>query len=212
MNIFVLAWNVIVCASYYFDCHLNKIIIEIAQLLSSAKRILDNSTVDLANLTLSNLQDNNTKYYQVTHKSHPVAIWMRESKANFDWSISLAEELQKEWQYRNNHMKEHKCMEIIRWLRDNPPLRFETDSDVMTPFRLAIAYKECIVENDVVQSYRNYYQHPSKQEFASWKKRGIPDWYIINPDYFQKRLTAGGGFKRKPVKETKKRMRKQDVQ
>ena len=73
MNIFVLDLNIKKCARYHCDRHVVKMILESAQMLSSALRL--------------NGWDHG---YKVTHPNHPCTIWTRASLSNWKWLRKLA--------------------------------------------------------------------------------------------------------------------------
>jgi hypothetical protein len=114
--------------------------------------------------------EEHSNLYRVTHKNHPVTIWIRTSLGNYIWTLDMVDAMHKEWQYRYQHTKEHKSYILAKWLRKNPP-PFEITQ--VTPF--AIAMPEEYKTDDPVESYRNYYR--SKSRFASWKRREKPDWF-----------------------------------
>ena len=67
MNIFYLHKDPKTCAEMHCDKHVVKMVLEYAQLLSTAHRVLDGDEwADKAQL------------YKATHKNHPSAIWARE--------------------------------------------------------------------------------------------------------------------------------------
>ena len=153
MNIFVLDYDIEKCAQYHCDKHVVKMILESAQLLSSAVRV---SGIDAG--------------YKLTHKNHPCAIWVRESLANFLWLDDLFHALHAEWKYRYNHPenKKHKSFDIVYNL-PNPNI----EDKGLTPFALAMPDK--YKDKDAVTAYRNYYKG-EKQHLFNWKKREQPDW------------------------------------
>ena len=72
MNIFYLDEKPLTAARMHCDKHVVKMIIESAQMLSTAHRTLDgNDYADRMNL------------YKATHKNHPANIWVRESAENY---------------------------------------------------------------------------------------------------------------------------------
>ena len=73
MNIFYLTHNPMECAEQHCDKHVVKMILEYAQLLSTAHRLLDN----------------NQKVYKTAFKNHPSTIWTRENKSNYRWLSML---------------------------------------------------------------------------------------------------------------------------
>ena len=94
MNIFYLDKDPIKSAEMHCDKHVVKMIIEYAQLLSTAHRVLDG--IEQIGVT-----SNNRKYkryilnsnlenilYKSTMKNHPSAIWVRKSVHNYIY-ISL---------------------------------------------------------------------------------------------------------------------------
>jgi hypothetical protein len=159
MQIFVLSKNTKECAKYYADKHVVKIILEIAQLLCSAHRILD-SVEDIEG----------TELYKTTHKNHPCAIWVRESKANYEWTYDLFYDLCEEYTFRYGkvHLCAEKFRDILVFVPENIP-------DIpMTSFALAMP-DECKTK-DAIESYRNYYK-TNKRHLCVWTKREVPDWF-----------------------------------
>jgi aspartate oxidase len=87
MNIFVLHKDTRKAAQMHCDKHVVKMILESAQMLSTAVRM---NGIDAG--------------YKLTHRNHPCNIWVRESLSNWQWLKSLACELNTEWQFRYNHV------------------------------------------------------------------------------------------------------------
>jgi Pyrimidine dimer DNA glycosylase len=160
MNIFVLDNDPELCAHYHCDKHVVKMILETAQLLSTAHRVVDEGCL---------FPELDKNLYKKTHQNHPSAIWVRENYSNYSWVAYLFECLLEEYTYRYGkvHASE-KLTDYVAW----PPLNIKTSSK-MTPFKLAMpdVYKT----DDPVQSYRNYYIGEKKSLFA-WKNRDIPYW------------------------------------
>lgn len=153
MNIFVLDYDIKKCAQYHFDKHVVKMILEHAQMLSTANR-----SVGL------------DEGYKATHINHPCNKWLRESLNNWIWLRNMTYELHEEWKHRYNHKnKIHKSFEVVCSLSvPNLP-------DIeMTSFALAMPDK--YKTNDAVNSYRKYYKD-EKNHLATWKNREIPEWY-----------------------------------
>ena len=155
MNIFVLDTDPKLCAQYHNDKHVIKMILESAQMLSTANR-----SVGL------------DEGYKATHVNHPCNKWLRESLANWRWLRDLTYELHLEWKYRYEHpeSKTHKSFDVVCSL--SIPNLPDTE---MTPFALAMPdqYKS----DNAVEAYRQYYMN-DKPHLASWKKRGKPEWWI----------------------------------
>ena len=79
-----------------------------------------------------------------------------------------------EYTYRSG--KEHGAKEYW-WLLREPPINIPT-LGYNTPVPQAMkAFPECMVKDDTVQAYRNFYK-VAKRRFATWKERPIPKWYM----------------------------------
>ena len=181
MNIFVLDENPAVSAQMMCDKHIPKMIVEAAQMLSTAHRMLDGysekrlskSGKRMINYWVHRNNNLEASLYKAVHHGHPCTKWTMESKANYDWHYEHFVALCDEFKYRfgKPHMTSDKLTETLQRAPDNI-------SDItMTPFAQAMShYPECIVEGDPVQAYRNYY-HTAKP-FAKWAKgRAAPSWW-----------------------------------
>jgi hypothetical protein len=155
MNIFFLDFDTKKCAQYHCDKHVCKLIVESAQLLCGSHWVLGSEAP-----------------YKLSHKNHPCSIWVRESLSNYLYLCDLGLELCKEYTYR--YGKRHKSQDVIEWCLTNKPnindINFTTP-----PLAMGDEFK---IGNDVIKSYRNYYMR-AKKDFARWKNRQIPDWFIF---------------------------------
>ena len=170
MNLFILSLSFQECAEFMFDKHVSKILLEAVQMLCSAIQIIDPD----------NEIKNKIQLYKISHKNHPVSIWMRSSLDNYMWTLDLVDAMHNEWKYRYDHPsdKMHKSYIVAQYLRKYAPSPDKFPNKGLLQFALAMPI-ECKC-NDPVQAYRKYYQTPEKQKIASWKKRGKPEWYEIN--------------------------------
>jgi hypothetical protein len=175
MNIFYLDRDVKTCATYHNDKHVVKMILEYAQLLSTAHRMLDGDEyIDassgrrikrwrLENESMENI------LYKASHINHPSAIWVRQSNNNYNWLMCLLQDLLQEYTYR--YGKIHATDRLVYWLRKPPaniPVGYFTQPTPAMPDEYKVP--------DSVQSYRNYYVG-AKKTMAKWKKRPIPEWW-----------------------------------
>jgi hypothetical protein len=183
MNIFYLHNDPKVCAEMHNDKHCIKMILEYAQLLSTAHRVLDGT---LSNgLSASGRQkkiwtlpdDRNNRLYSATHINHPSAIWVRQSYANYVWLSKLLTELCREYTYR--YGKVHKVErdgleEELMYTPINIPAfaAFTEPTPAMPP--------EVKIAGNSIASYHNYYIN-NKQHLAKWSgkinSRPVPDWF-----------------------------------
>lgn len=152
MNIFILDIDPGLAAQFHADKHVVKMILESAQLLSTAHYALDGVVRD----------------YKPTHINHPCSIWTRQTTSNYTWLYSLFKELSAE--YTRRYGKEHKS-----WATLKDVLRVAPRSilrDTMTPFALAMPDK--YKSGNPVTSYRNYYKG-EKQNMLTYKTT-TPYW------------------------------------
>jgi hypothetical protein len=181
MNIFYLDHDVVKCAEMHNDKHVVKMILEYAQLLSTAHRVLDGTLIDGYSKTgrkqkryvFSDERDN--IFYSATHLHHPSAVWVRQSAMNYYWLYTMLNALCKEYTYR--YGKIHKCERdgLVNRLQTTPikiPIGPFTEPTPAMPDEVKIA-------GDSIKSYRNYYIN-NKTHLASWKKRSTPGWYNAN--------------------------------
>ncbi len=151
VNIFVLDLNIKNCARYHCDQHVVKMILESAQMLSTALRMND--------MALG---------YQITHRNHPCTVWSRTSLSNWKWLRKLAKELNSEYIYRFNKTENHKSWDLIKTL-PLPPIK-----DMgLTSF--AQAMPQQYKNKNPVLAYRNFYLG-EKSSLFQWTKRKAPSW------------------------------------
>lgn len=156
MNIFFLDYDVRQCAKDHCDKHCVKMILETAQLLCGAHHMTSQVAHQVP--------------YKLAHKNHPCSIWVRHSLSNYLYLCELGIELCRE--YTERYGKTHKSEEVILWCVDNKP-NIEDVGFTLPPKAMPDQYKE----DDVVQSYRNYY-NGEKIKFAKWKNGYRPIWLL----------------------------------
>lgn len=169
MNIFYLSHDVEECVKYHVDRHVVKMILEYAQLLSTAHKVLDGIKVNKGYVLGDYSMDSNI--YKATHINHPSSIWVRESKENYLWLHRLWVSLMEEYTYR--YEKIHSCNRLKPFLHFIPK---NIDNGKFTQPTPAMPEKYK-VKNDSLQSYKNYYKY-GKVHLHSWKKRDVPDWIV----------------------------------
>lgn len=179
MNIFALDNSPIKCAEMHCDKHVVKMILEYAQLLSTAHRVLDGEMytdkTSGRKIKRWKLADNREHIlYKATHVNHPSAIWARECIWNYSWLNLLWSSLLKEYQYR--YGKTHAC-ETLRFSLEKFPNKIEYRESYITPIPQAMP-DDCKCENpeDYIYAYRKYY-YKYKKDFARWTNRQKPEWF-----------------------------------
>jgi hypothetical protein len=178
MNIFYLSNDPKECAQWHNNRHSIKMLVELVQILSTAHRVLDG--IEILTVSKSGRKikrwklndERDTILYKSTHINHPSNLWVRESNSNYIWLHQLLKELCKEYTYR--YGKIHKC-EVCGLVKilETPPNNIPHKE--FTPVTPAMP-KECIIQNDSIASYRNYYI-THKRHLAEWKSRDKPYWY-----------------------------------
>lgn len=150
MNIFYTDNDPQICAGNHCKVHVRKMIVEYAQLLSTAHHVLDgDKAID--------------SIYKKTHENHPCAIWVRQSSHHYDWLFDLLEALCD--LYEANTGKKHKTESLL-------------DSLCYTPMRIMntgfIEPPQCMPEEyqstDTTEAYKNYLL----AKFEEWQSRDKP--------------------------------------
>lgn len=180
MNIFYLNHNPEICARNCCDKHCVKMILEYAQLMSSAHRYLDGvqTSVEIDGKIKNRWilpDERESQIYQVAHLNHPSTIWTRSGEENYLWLYSLWIETINEYKYRYNN-KLHSC-ERLREPLSRPPFNIEK-REFFEPTQAMPEY--CKIPGDSISAYRKYYIN-EKQHLAKWSKRDIPEWFEILP-------------------------------
>jgi len=181
MNIFVLDNDPIVSAQLQCDKHVVKMIVESAQMLSTAHRMLDG----VEEIRPSKSGKTRQKYwrhkdsgmedrlYAAVHVGHPCTIWTMKSAQNYQWHYQHFVALCDEYTYRYDkiHLTDKILREALEVLPWNIPLTAQT------PFAVAMqAFPECIQE-DPVMSYRSFYQTKQERFKMVWTDRPVPEWF-----------------------------------
>lgn len=180
MNIFYLDPDPQLCAMYHNDKHCIKMILEYAQLLSTAHRVIDGTLSS----GLSETGRKQKRYvlpdsreyilYVATHINHPSAVWVRQSSANYTWLYNLFCALCDEYNYRYGkiHMTDMKMRHVLSHVPKNIPQGPFTEPTPAMPDDVKIA-------GNSLKSYHNYYYH-NKKHLWSWKgkinSRERPTW------------------------------------
>jgi Pyrimidine dimer DNA glycosylase len=177
MNIFYLSADPTEAAQMMVDRHVVKMILESAQLLSTAHRITDG--VEVVNLVNNRKKKTyilgdarESVLYQATHVNHPSAIWCRTSVENYNWLVEHMFALMLEYSHRYN--KQHKCYGELSYMLQSPPKNLKEWDMTIIPCAMDDKY---IISDDPVTNYRNYYK-TGKTHLHSWKNREAPDWII----------------------------------
>ncbi len=173
MNIFFLSWDTSKCAELYCDQHVNKILLEIVQMLYTAWHVCGNPDVLLQ---APPRKDGTPGYKSVSNRNHAMVMWVRSHINNYNWTARLGMSLAIEFNKR--FKKIHSCSPHIMWLSMNvPPRLVETRNPTahysLTGFPVWVTpVPQCMPEHyrdtDLIQANYNYYRG-DKLSFARWK-------------------------------------------
>jgi len=179
MNIFVLDNNPIKAARQHCDKHVVKMIVESAQMLSTAHRVLDGKIEKRRSSTGKTIQnywllpdDREIHLYKAVHVKHPCTIWTMESKDNYTWHYRLFNALLDEYTYR--YGKKHASAELNNYLI---PLPNNMPSSNRTKFKLAMGSNPECMSDDPIESYRKFYKTKQSRFKMVWTKRSRPKWF-----------------------------------
>ena len=176
MNIFYLSSDPVECAKMHCDKHVVKMIIEYAQLLCTAHRIIDGELYIGKTKTGRNVKRWRLKgtredtLYLASHVNHPSAVWTRMSMKNYMWLFKLFAACCDEYTYRYGkvHMTDEKLRRVLRHPPNNIPLTELTEMPQAMP-------DHCKMSSPI-DAYRNYYIQ-EKRGFARWTNREMPQWF-----------------------------------
>lgn len=143
------------CAKALDDLRLNKMIIETAQLLSTAMRECGYTGNDI---------------YKTSHKNHPCAVWARQTSENYKWLLLYMSDLVEERMNRTG--KSHKSYQIFNTLCGGPKL---VPQGPLTP------WPNC-TPNKHITDIHDAYKVTMRDKWANdkrppkWTKTGKPSW------------------------------------
>ena len=160
MNIFFLDKSPDLSAQYLCDKHVPKMLLESAQMLSTA---LHSHTMGI-----------NTGIYKEAYPNHPMTKWVGFNRDNFNWALENAMWIDEE--YKTRFKKQHKSGKVIQCIIDNDYYKDIPDGFFSEPPQcMPDEYKD----KDYVTAYRKYYQG-AKKYFAKWEK-GVfaPEWWVL---------------------------------
>lgn len=166
MNIFATDPDPKKCAEALDDKRLIKMILESAQLISTAARL--------------NGSDN-TRLYKSTHVKHPCTIWTGEHKANYQWLLDHYIYLCVE--YERRFTKKHKSFLLYSAIYRSQ--HYLKDSELHDPFVNCTPYKDLEVhlayKKTLVDKWNNDKRPPK------WTNSNPPSWVKIENEIYSLR-------------------------
>ncbi len=113
--------------------------------------------------------------------NHPCSVWVRESKANFEWLCEHALEMFNERDFRWPDSAAHFTKTFIEWCKCNVNKTETCKGTTLTSFAIAInSESKCrqikgFEQLPTTEKYKHYIR--LDKEFATWTKRPKPSWY-----------------------------------
>ncbi len=162
MNIFYLHECPQQAAIDHADVHCSKMMIEYAQLLSTAHRVTDSPWAE--------------DCYKIAHKNHPSTIWTRESTDHYTWLYDLWHNLANEFFMRRG--KDHASWTKLKHVLSHNPPHLPRNGFTAPPQCMP---DEC-KRDDTVEAYRGYYVYKKLVEGKrinwEWDLSGcVPTWF-----------------------------------
>lgn len=149
MNLFLLSLDRKQCVRWYADKHIVKMILELAQLLYGVWGVSEHP--DWRQMAPEG-------GYKTTHINHPIAVWMRQSKNNYNFAASYAYPMLEE--YTRRYGKIHGCQKHLYWLITNVPPMLPDEPLTQMPQAMPDEYKvrdRCGTMEDTILAYKAYY-------------------------------------------------------
>lgn len=175
MNIFLLDNNPKNCVQYYPDAHINKMILEYAQILCTVKSLWgQHNPEDIP--------------YKPTHQNHPCVRFIAEHYDHYAWLWILAHKLSTERRYRWPSRPIHKSTLVLSHVFIRPidsvierilgQIRgygFLSPLKSSPPQAMPSKY-QC---EDPIDAYREYFLN-EKTHLFTWTGRPTPSWVLQN--------------------------------
>ena len=166
MNIFFTHHCPDASARDHCDKHLVKMILETAQLLSTAHH-LEGDPADVPGI------------YKPTHRNHPSAVWVRETSSNYTWAYDLFVALCREYsvRYGRVHLTETKLRDALMTMPRHITRAELTPPPACMPSEFRLPEEE---GEWPIQSYRQYLARGKDWlTVDSFQKRGggAPTWF-----------------------------------
>lgn len=179
MNIFVLDRDPRIAAKQQCDRHVVKMILESAQMLSTAHRVLDGevevrkSKSGKTTVKYWRLPDKREQLlYNAVHVNHPCTVWCRAGDENYKWLYDHFIHLCEEYKLRYN--RTHKTETLLREALQQCPSNISRKQ--LTSF--ALAMPEEYKTSCPVESYHRYYKSKQTQFKMVWTQACVPPWFF----------------------------------
>jgi len=182
LNLFYLHKNPFISAELHCDKHVVKMIIEYAQMLSTAHRILDGKPY--VSQTMGGLKNPKPRriqrwkhpnsnmenvLYKASHINHPSTQWVRENAIHYQYAYDMFVALCDEYTYRYGkvHLTDTKLRVILDEIPRNCPIGEWKEPPQCMP--------DDVKSESTITAYHKYYAI-YKKDFAKWTEREVPNF------------------------------------
>lgn len=180
MNLFILDESPAAAAIAHCNKHVNKMIIETAQMLSTNHRFLDGQMFYALSKNGRRIKKwNHPKYdkvlYKTCHINHPSTVWLRQSHENYIWGYELFRCLSQEYthRYKKSHATWNLLKDLLAQLPSNIPIKPQTKFSIAISDDYSLAHI-----HDPLEAYRQYYAKKHLEQFdMTWTNRDQPAWF-----------------------------------
>ena len=169
MNRFITSDVVDECATDLCDKHLRKMIIEEAQMLSTAiHNIAPNVHAAISDL------------YKPTHAKHPCTVWAGLSSENYRYAYTLFSAMCDEYQrrFRKTHLTDHKLRVVFRYIVNTTAFEDMFEHQDLTDHPQCMPDEYKTHESWPVTAYRTYMRdHKAHVMSMQWTNTPVPHWF-----------------------------------
>ena len=170
MNIFFIDRCPIKSAQQLCDKHVVKMVLETAQMCSTAMHDWHSSPDTMIDYPTDLLEN----IYKPAYQNHPMTKWVGDLRCNLVWAIRHGLAIGEEYKYRYD--KDHNSTSILQKIKDYMEhmgwwIILEDNRHSKPPQCMPDEYK-C---DDYVEAYRNYYRK-DKAHILKWTNREKPEW------------------------------------
>ncbi len=162
MNIFFIDKCPIKSAQQLCDKHVVKMVLETAQMCSTAMHEWDYAK-------------HMEHVYKSAYVNHPMTVWVRDNVHNIAWAVAHGIEIAKE--YTRRYGKIHKSTKVLEEI--NHKFTCVLSGGPLFNYSLHTTPPQCMPDqfkcDDYVEAYRNYYR-TDKAHILQWTGRPVPEW------------------------------------
>ena len=172
MNLFATDECPVLSARALDDKRVGKLLMEANQMLSLAVKIH-------GHLHFTPLDEGPGRLCSgFAHRNHPVSIWVRKTRGNFDWTAAHARALAAEFEHRfgKEHASSYRTDYITRFDKHIPEGDLQPFQNSARNASLGIDFSWI---DPVTEAYRQYLltRWPGDTHAPKWTNRGVPTWF-----------------------------------